>query len=361
MEITKRAEKKRRELKMLKRTKVFPVMLLITMAVSFFLVGYINNAVAEPITIRYATFFGQQYPSHWQAMTKFNEIVNRTGKGKVKVEFYHSQTLLKAKELFSGLMGGAAEAVTVPMVYWHGTLPISQGLSLPYIWKGDLDRYYKALRQGSPLVNFLNKEFAKKNLHCIFALIEAKEFLWTKDKPVRHPKDAKGLKVRTSGLIPGEVARAIGATPVFMPSGEIYTSLQRNTVDGVICSITTVVGRGLDEQIRYMTNYPFDNFGPMIIAFRKDWWDKLPADVRTIIEDAGKTYYETEFSVSRKVTVEQIKKLKKTIEFIEPTPESLEAFNSLLFPMYDWWVNRKEIGEPGKELLKLIRATETES
>ena len=322
------------------------------------LLGYIKKAAAKPITIRYATFLGQQYPVHWAAMIKFNNIVNNKGKGKVKVKFYPSQTLLKEKELFSGLMGGAAEAVTVPMVYWHGTLPVSQGLSLPFIWKGDLNRYYKALRPRSPLVNFLNKEFAKKNLYCIFALIEAKEFLWTKDKPVKNPEDVKGLKIRTSGLIPAEVARTIGASPVSMPSGEIYTALQRKTVDGLFGSITTIVGRGLDEQIRYMTNYPFDNFGPMIIAFRKDWWDKLPADIQSIIEDAGKAYYETEFSVSRKITAKQIEKLKKSIEFIELTPESLEAFNRLLIPMYSWWVSRKEIGESGNELLKLIRATE---
>ena len=124
------------------------------------------------------------------------------GKGKVKVEFYHSETLIKASELFSGLMMGAAECVTVPMVYWHGTLPVSQGLSLPMIWKGDMARYYRALTYGTPMANFLNEDFAKKNVFAIFGVMEDEEWLWTKGKNPKSPADIKGMKIRGSGVIP---------------------------------------------------------------------------------------------------------------------------------------------------------------
>lgn len=339
-----------------KKSGWFVVTVLLVM-VSFALIDCPNPKMLEaaPITIRYATFFGAEYPENWAAIMKFIEIVNERGKDKVKVEFYPSETLLKGRELFSGLMGGAAEAVTAPMVMWHGTLPISQGLSLPFTWK-DRERYYKALAPSSPLVNFLNDKFGEKNLFSIFGLLENNEYLWTKGRPVRHPDDAKGLKVGTSGLIPSESVNQIGASPAAMVSGEIYLSLQRGTIDGYMGSYTTIASRKLQEQLRYMTHYPFDNFGPQQIAFRKDWWEKLPKDVRQIIEEGGRAFWETLFRESKRVTEDQINLLKKDIEFIELSPAAREAFDNKLIPMHEWWVSRKEVGEPGKKLLELIQA-----
>lgn len=309
-------------------------------------------------TIRYATYFTPAYPELFPAMLKFVETVNEKGKGKVKIEFFHSETLLKANDLFSGLIGGSTEAVTVPMVYWHGTLPISQGLSLPFIWKGELDRYNKALAPGTPLAKFLNENFAKKNVFCFFGVVDDQEYLWTKGKNVKSLEDMKGMKIRTSGLIPSEVIKRVMASPVSMPSPDVYTALQRGTVDGLLGSITTIYSRSLHEQVRYMTRYPFDNFGPELVAFRKDWYDKQPDEVKTILQDAAKVYRDVLYSKSMQVTEEQISVIKKHVQFIDPSRDSKEAFNKALLPMYDWWVNRPEIGEAGKKILERIRATE---
>ena len=309
-------------------------------------------------TIRYATFFTPAYPELFPAMSKFVETVNAKGKGIVKVDFFHSETLLKANDLFAGLIGGSAEAVTVPMVYWHGTLPISQGLSLPSIWKGDLNRYNNSLAPGTPLAKFLNENFAKKNLFCFFGVVDDQEYLWTKGRNVKSLEDAKGMKIRTSGLIPSEVMKRLLASPLSMPSPDVYTALQRGTVDGLLGSITTIYSRSLQEQVRYMTRYPFDNFGPELIAVRKDWWDKQPDEVKTILQEGAKVYRDVLYSKSMQVTEEQINVIKKQVQFTDPSHEAKEGFNKALLPMYDWWVNRPEVGEGGKKILELIRATE---
>ena len=144
-----------------------------------------------------------------------------------------------------------------------------------------------------------------------------------------------------------------------MTSGEVYMALQRGTVDGMIGSFTTIYSRGLQEQLHYTINkYAFDYHGPQVIAFRKDYWDKLPGDVRSILEDAGRAFQETLFKASMEITKEHIATIKKHVTFIDLTPEATEAFNKLTLPMYDWWVTRAEIGEAGKKLIELIHATE---
>jgi TRAP-type C4-dicarboxylate transport system substrate-binding protein len=310
----------------------------------------------KPIIIRFATYQGPEYADHYMATTAWVNTINEKGKGKVKVEFFPSETLLKAKETFTGLMGGAAEAVSVTMSYWHGNFPLSQGLSLGTAFGEDMERYYRALKPGSPLSKFLKDEFAKKNIYMMFSVADNRDYLWTKKKyPVRKPEDAKGLKVRTNGIIQSQVAKILKAGSVSMPSGEIFTAIQRGTIDAIISPTATIVSRGLKEEIAWRTNYAFDNFGPYIIALRKDYWDKLPDDVRAVLTEAEKACYEVEYRESMKATEASIKDLKKSMEFIDLTPESLAAFDKLIKPIEDWWVGQKEIGDPGKKLLELIR------
>jgi len=136
-------------------------------------------------------------------------------------------------------------------------------------------------------------------------------------------------------------------------------ALQRGTVDGMMGSYTTIYSRGLQEQLRYCVNkYAFDYHGPIVIAFKKDWWDKLPADVRGIIEEGGKAFRETIFKASMDITKEHLAAIKKHVTFVDLTPEGTEAFNKMTLPMHEWWMNRAEAGEPGKKLIELIRATE---
>jgi TRAP-type transport system periplasmic protein len=314
-----------------------------------------NTATAaDSITIRLVASFGQNYVEHWAATTKFIEIVNTKGAGRVKVEFFPNDTLMKRNEFFSGVMGGSVEACEIPMVAWHATLPVSQGLSLPGVWGEGIDRFYRGMAPGSPVVTFLNDQFAKKNVYCIFSVMNAEEYLWTKKTAVKTPDDMKGLKIRVSGLIPAEVVNKLKASPTTMASGEIYLGIQRGTVDGLLGSLTTIVSRSLEEQIKYMTNYSFNNYGPNILAFRKDWWDKLPGDVREILNEGGRAFYEVIYSESQKVTDSEFNKIKEKIAVINLDSQAKEAFDKQLMTMRDEWVKRPEIGAEGQKLLELI-------
>lgn len=344
---------------MKKRTSLKKIFLFATYVVLIGCVLGIQDVKAQDkvITIRFATYLGPSYVELYPAFEKFCQVVNEKSKGRAKVDFYPSETLIKAKELYSGLMMGSVECVDVPMVYWHGNLPISQGLSLPYVWEGDLQRYSDALAPGTPLEKFLNEEFAKSNLFCIFGVCDGREMIWTRNKPVRTPEDIVRMKIRTSGLIPQEVSQKLRANSVNMASGEVYTAVQRGTVDGTYASLMTVESRGLQEQLKYVTLYPTSNFGPMALAFRKNWFDKLPKDIQEIIIEAGKAYRETMIVDTFKVEATRKVTLKKSSEFITLTPEETKSFNDVLLPLYDEWTARPEIGEKGKTLLSLIRAT----
>ena len=79
--------------------------------------------------------------------------------------------------------------------------------------------------------------------------------LWTseaqvmimRDKVIRTPADLKGLKIRVAGATAGEVASALGATPVQMPISQVYNSLQTGLIDGVFTGSSTLSDFKLSE------------------------------------------------------------------------------------------------------------------
>ena len=79
--------------------------------------------------------------------------------------------------------------------------------------------------------------------------------LWTseaqvmimRDKVTRTPADLKGLKIRVAGATAGEVASALGATPVQMPISQVYNSLQTGLIDGVFTGSSTLSDFKLSE------------------------------------------------------------------------------------------------------------------
>lgn len=61
-----------------------------------------------------------------------------------------------------------------------------------------------------------------------------------KDHVVKTPDDIKGLKIRVSGSAASALVTALGGTPVHMPAGQIYNSLQTGLIDGVITGASAV-------------------------------------------------------------------------------------------------------------------------
>lgn len=68
-----------------------------------------------------------------------------------------------------------------------------------------------------------------------------------RDRDIRTPADLAGLKIRVSGAAAAAAVEALGATPVQMPAGEIYNSLQTGLIDGVITGASAVGDFRLDE------------------------------------------------------------------------------------------------------------------
>ena len=103
-------------------------------------------------------------------------------------------------------------------------------------------------------------------------------------KEINNLDDLKNLKMRIPGFA-GEVLAKLGATPVNIPPGELYTSLERNTIDAL-----EWVGPSLDLRMGFHKIAPIYYMGwhepatELMFIVNKKKLAKLPADLQAILK-----------------------------------------------------------------------------
>lgn len=135
------------------------------------------------------------------------------------------------------------------------------------------------------------REFSKRNLQIVSyfewgngqCFISRKAFF-------KKISDFKGVKIRVppgSGCIP--MLAALGASPVGIPGGEVYSAMERGVADAVATGIDMGVhGWKLYEVARYLSftgKYPPG--GSKFIIINKSKFDAMPKEVQKVILEAG--------------------------------------------------------------------------
>jgi TRAP-type mannitol/chloroaromatic compound transport system substrate-binding protein len=105
-------------------------------------------------------------------------------------------------------------------------------------------------------------------------------------KEINSVDDLKGLKMRIPGFA-GEVLAELGVAVTNLPAGELYTALERGTIDAL-----EWVGPGIDINMGFHKDAPYYYTGwhepatDLQFLINQDAWNELPADLQAIIEVA---------------------------------------------------------------------------
>ena len=102
-------------------------------------------------------------------------------------------------------------------------------------------------------------------------------------KEIKSVADLQGLKMRIPGFA-GEVLARVGAKPTNIPAGELYTALERRTIDAL-----EWVGPSLDLRMGFHKIAPYYYTGwhepgaELQFMINKRKWDRLPPDLQEIL------------------------------------------------------------------------------
>jgi len=285
--------------------------------------------------------------AQFQSLQHFKEIVEKNSGGKIEVVLFHSSQLGDDRTMMEALKMGTQEMTcpsTAPMTAFVNAFKI---YDLPFIFANEeVADYILDGPVGKKLLDMLPDQ----GLVGLAYWENGFRMLTNSSRPVVTPEDLKGMKVRTmENPIHLAAFRTMGANPTPMAFGELFSAMQQKVVDGQENPWGTIFLQNFFEVQKYATDTGHV-YSPFVLLISKKFWDKLPDDMKAVVQDAADRAKVHNRALNRKMNAEYLEKLKEKMEVVILTPEQKAAFQKACRPIYDQF--GKDIGE---DLIKEVQ------
>lgn len=215
----------------------------------------------------------------------FAKLANSKLGTKAKVVNFGSSQLGSDKEMMQKVKLGTLE-MAVPSTFMSTVHDEFGVFEMPYIIK---DRNHMSKVEKEVVNPILSKNLEEKTGYKVLAVWEnGFRQITNSKKPINVPDDLKGIKLRVpEGKWRVRMFQAYGANPTPMAFGDVFVALKTGTIDGQENPYTQITSAKFHEVQKFLsvTNHVYT---PAFVVVHKETWNKLPEDVRKIIEQAAK-------------------------------------------------------------------------
>jgi tripartite ATP-independent transporter DctP family solute receptor len=307
-----------------------------------------HAAAQQTATLKLPTIVGLDNP-FTTAANKFKETAEAKSGGRLKVEVYPAGQLVKSETaMMEGIQLGTVDLGAIVTPSLGGKFdPAFLAPDVPFLWK-DRAHVWRVMDGaiGQELIKRLDPLGAKG--FCFGGGFGFRNVLSNK-RPVVKPDDLKGQTIRVPPIPTlTEVFKSFGANPVPMQWGEVYVAMQQGVIDGLELPASTMVSDKFPEVTKFYSltqhSYP-----PALWMMSKPGYDKLPADLRKVVDEsmavACRQHREDEVRVEKEALVAMRAKGVKVNDV------DLKAFQERARPVYKFIE-----GKVGKELFQRVLA-----
>jgi TRAP-type C4-dicarboxylate transport system substrate-binding protein len=293
------------------------------------------------------------------ALQPWVKKVEEATKGKVKIDVFYSQTLVKGPDIWNAVKTGVADMGWCFHGYWPDMTPLSDVITLPSLPFIKAEKGSEVLWKLYERFPAIQREF--KDVHVCQLWTSHPYLLITSKKQVKTIEDLKGMKIRTTGGPPTEQMKALGAIPVLIPMPDNYQSLDKGIIDGMGAPWEAILSFRLYEVVKYYTIVPTCAVY-FSMSMNKQKWESLPKDVQDAITsvsglEAAKFWGRNFFDTAEEGVDEQIKKGGyEMIKYTVP-PDELARWTKVAGePLWNEWVKKME-GKGRPEAQQVLNAT----
>jgi len=244
----------------------------------------------------------------WEA--RVNEKVKKQYPGQMELKWIGGPEAIGQMDQAAALKNGVVDVVMQAPSYCESIVPESGAIKYSEFTPME-DREGKAYA-------FWNRIFRAK-MNCIYLGRHGRDttFHYFLNKKVTKP-DWAGLSLRTPPGVFSTLTKTLGGSPIIMPTGDVYTALQRGVVDGYLTVYLAPPDFGWQEVTKYVIGHGFFT-DPLIVLINLDTWNRLPSHLQTLLMDASKESERSAWKLSqiqKKQTHQKYEKAGlKSIEF----------------------------------------------
>lgn len=211
-------------------------------------------ALSQEVTLRAVNFLRLDIDeARW--MKEWVEAVNKDGKGLLQIRIVGGPEVINPFELGNAVKTGVIDIVQMPPAYYQGLFPGVQA----FVVAGKTP--YEQRKNGA--LDYLNELYhSMVGAHILQNWGYATPFHLYLTKNVNLDKvrraDLSGLKLRSLPIYK-PMFDTLGATTITMNQSEVYTALERGTVEGYGYIAADLKGQGWQQVTKYRVDPGFYN------------------------------------------------------------------------------------------------------
>lgn len=300
-----------------------------------------------------AHFFPAGHPAETELVQGWAAALDAASGGRIKIVSYPGETLIKAPDIYEGVVTGIADIGMSAFFYTRGRFPVLEAFELPGIV---FDSSYHASKVAWEGIKELDPEEVQ-DTKLMFVLATGPGDLFT-TRPVSSLEDLQGMKIRAAGLSADSLA-LLGAVPEAMPQPEAYEALARGLVEGNLAPVEVLQGWRHAEVTDYVTKTPFLYNAVFFVTMNKEQWESLPADLKEIFVTVNESFFEE--VAAGLWDAQNEKALQWAIdetgqEVITLSEEETERWLELTAPIQEDFVMRMDqLGFAGDDILETVK------
>lgn len=238
---------------------------------------------AAPIRLRYASPYSPLHPFS-RADSAWMKHVEARAAGRLRIEPHWSGALVSADQSLVELRHGVADLGVITPIYARGGAHALRAQAGFYAGA-------RTFAQQVAVYKCLSREFRVfadelQGLRILAVQGGNLPGIVTRTKPVHAIADLAGLRLRAPAELL-ELLRALGADPVNMPMGEVYSAMAKGILDGVVVSADALRALHLAEVGRYYAALSIPRGGYPARAIAERALARLPGELQRILLESG--------------------------------------------------------------------------
>ena len=315
-------------------------------------------AAGSSLELRFASFIP---PTDVYAIELGNwakDLEQRTN-GRVKVNFFHGQSLLKVPEILDGVAAGTADMAFCFAGAFPDRLPLSQVMGLPTMLFGTSTQACQTWWALHSKYKEFEEEYTKAGVKVLWFQMPGPNQIEGNVK-VQTLSDLNGVKIAVDVREELEAFKLLGAVPITVAGGDKYVSLQTNVVSSSTQNFNGSKTWRTFEVTKYITENVDISYRICPTIINLNTYNKMPDDIKKIFDELSDGAVMSKraaeaYDLSNEICKKEVEDyhVAKGEPAIYRLPDSEKAaWRDKVQPVIDAWVSGVEAkGLPGKSIL----------
>lgn len=241
-----------------------------------------DRAFGGEFVLKAAHVLAADHPYN-MGMNKMNEILQERTNGQIRMDIFPSSQLGNERELTEGIQLGTVDIALAAASVVANFNPKLVIYDLPFLFNNRKHAY--AFLDGELGKVYLD-DLANNSIVGLGYWETGFSKLVNRLRPITKPSEVAGLNIRTMESAPYMTYfSTLGANPVPMGWGDIYTSLQNGTIDGLTNPITAIYTSRLNDYAKFLSRDD-SHYCPIILIMSPHTFGRLTPELQQIVREA---------------------------------------------------------------------------